>query len=558
LTPGRPNAARLLDSVLGNPELRRVQIAFVGFNAAEWGTWIAILVYAYERGGATAAGVIAVVQLAPAGLFAPFAAVLADRRGPATMLRAGYLLQAATMGGTAAALLSEAPAAAVYALAAAAATAVTMTRPAQAALVPALARSPEELTATNVVSGWIESVSMLAAPAATGVLLAVSRPGTVFAVMAALALAAVLVVAALPGPGGAAAGPEESPLAEAVAGFRLLAGRREALTLVGLLGAQFVVVGALDVLFVVLAIGVLGMGDSGAGYLNAAFGTGGVLGIAVTATLVGKRRLLRSIGAGVAVAGAALGLLALVPSVASALVLLAAAGLARNLVDVAGRTLLQRSCPANVLSRVFGVLEGLAMASLAVGSLLIPLLVALSGERGAVACTAAILPLALLLLARRLLAADERATVPVVEIALLRSVPLFAPLAPPELEAAARRLEPLEVEPGHVVVTEGEPGDRCYVIASGRCEVSAGQVRAFATLGRGDLFGEIALLRDAPRNATVSSCERTRLYSLDKASFLAVVAGDTRSERAAARLVEARLREREARVAAADVGGSLS
>jgi cyclic nucleotide-binding protein/MFS transporter len=522
--------ARILGTAFRNRDLRRVELAFATFNGAEWAVWIAMLVYAYRHGGATTAGLVAVAQLVPAGLAAPLVGTLADRHRPAAVLAAGYVAQAAALGATAAALLAGAPPLAVYALAAVAATAVTVTRPTQAALLPGLASSADELTAANVVSGWIESIAVLAAPALTGVLLAVWNPGGVFAVMAALALVGALLVAPVEGP----------PAAVAAAGGVALPREPEARLLLALLGGQYVLIGALDVLLVVLAIGVLGLGGSGAGYLNAAFGAGGVIGIAATATLVGRRRLAPPLALGAAVFSAAFIVLGLWPTAAGAFGLLVAAGAGRTLFDVTGRTLLQRVAPADVLARVFGLLEAASMAGLAAGSLLVPALVALGGARTACICVGALLPVAAILAGRRLLAVDAAATVPVVEIALLRALPIFAALGAPELESLARGLEPLQLAPGETVIRAGESGDRFYAIADGELEVSRGGAR-LNLLGRGEGFGEIALLHDVPRTADVVAQTSARLYALGKHDFLAAVTGHPASARVAERIVHERL-----------------
>jgi MFS family permease len=246
--------AGILGTAFRNRDLRRVELAFATFNGAEWAVWIAMLVYAYRHGGATTAGLVAFAQLVPACLVAPLAGTLADRHRPAAVLAAGYVAQAAALSATAAALLAGAPPFAVYALAAVAAPTVTVTRPTQAALLPGLARSADELTAANVVSGWIESIAVLAAPPLTGVLLAVWNPGGVFAVMAALVLVGALLVAPVEGP----------PAAAGAAGGVALPPEPEARLLLALLGGQYVLIGALDVLLVVLAIGVLDLGGSGA------------------------------------------------------------------------------------------------------------------------------------------------------------------------------------------------------------------------------------------------------------------------------------------------------
>jgi hypothetical protein len=353
--------------------------------------------------------------------------------------------------------------------------------------------------------------------------------------MAALALAATALVAPIVGP------PAPSPHARgASTALAVIAHEQTARLLVGVLASQYVLIGALDVLFVVLAIGVLDLGGSGAGYLNAAFGLGGVLGIAATVTLVGRRRLAPPLALGAAVFSGAFLVIGLWPTVAGTVALLVAAGAGRSLFDVAGRTLLQRAAPPQALAGVFGVLEAGAMAGLALGSLLVPALIALGGARAASIGLGALLPAVALLAGRRLLAVDGSATVPVVEISLLRSVALFAPLGAPALEALARELQADEVTAGTTVIREGDSGDLFYVISSGEVEVSSGG-RRLRLLGRGEGFGELALLLDVPRTADVVATTDTRLYALGKEAFVTSVTGHPSSAGEAARLIRERV-----------------
>jgi MFS family permease len=534
---------RVLAAVFRNPELRRVELAFVAFNAAEWGTYIAMLVYAYKQGGTTTAGVVVTAQLIPAGIFAPFAGVLADRHGPARLLMLGYVAQAATIGATAIALVADAPPLAVYVLGAAVLGAITLTRPAQSAVIPGLARSPEELTATNVVSAWIESFSIFAAPAGAGILLGISGPGAVFASLAVVSGIGALLTLGLPGPAGTAATEDEAgPIEESIAGFRLLARDRPSRILVTILGAQYIGIGALDVLYVVLALGLLGLGQSGAGYLNAAFGAGGVLGIAATAALVGRPRLAPPLLVGLGIWAASLWVLAAWSTTIMAFILLAAAGAGRALLDVAGRTLLQRTAPTEVLSRIFGVLEGLANAGLAIGSILVPVLVAVAGEKAALIGIGSVLPLIAVVAGRGLLEIDRSATVPVTEIALLRSTSTFGMLGAPALERLARGLTPTSVPAGTAFIREGEEGDRAYVVADGELDVSI-EGKHLAELHRGDLVGEIALLRGGIRTATVVARTDARLYELDSDAFFETVGGSRVAAGALDYLVDQRLGE---------------
>src|SRR4029453_1502574 len=301
--------------------------------------------------------------------------IAGDRYRREWVLLGGYLAQALSMLATAVALLTEAPVPLVYGLAALAATSITITRPAQSALLPTLARTPAELTAANVASSWTESTSVLAGPALAALLLGRSGPGAVFAVMAAVLACSGLLVTGIrtdPVPGLAPAGdgrpgrpagrrgPRAGVGRTALGGFRTLARERLPRLSVGLLSVQYVMVGALDVLLVVLAFDVLDIGSSGVGLLNSAVGAGAIAGSALTVLLVG-RRLVAPIVTGFACWGLALGAVGLVPTRAATPFLLAVAGAGGILTEVAGRLLLQRSAPNQVLSRVFGVLEGLSM-----------------------------------------------------------------------------------------------------------------------------------------------------------------------------------------------------
>jgi quercetin dioxygenase-like cupin family protein len=195
---------------------------------------------------------------------------------------------------------------------------------------------------------------------------------------------------------------------------------------------------------------------------------------------------------------------------------------------VTATTLLQRATDPRMLARLFGILEGVHMASLAVGSIVAPLLIALTGEQGAFLLAA----LAMLLAAasawptmRRL---DDAAVARPREVALLRSIPMFAPLGVPAIERLATAMVPVHAHPGSEVVRQGEPGDHFFIITDGRVAISVDGERVREE-GPGEAFGEIALLRNVPRTATVEALESTQLISLDRTTFLEAVTGQPAS-----------------------------
>jgi MFS family permease len=531
---------RAFGAVFHNPDLRRLEFAWGGSIIGQWGYEVALAVFAYRAGGATAVGLVALVRLLPAAVVAPFAALLGDRFPRKRIMVAADLARVCAMAGAAAAVFAEAPAATVYALAAIAAVTGTAFGPAQSALLPSLARSPEELTAANATSTTLESVGFFVGPALGGVLLAVTSVGAVFALAAALFLWSAFVLARIGGDSRGGPGVEaDSIFREALAGFRAVVVERRLRLLVGLYGAQTLAAGILRVLLVVTALRVLDLGPSGVGFLNSAVGVGALAGMLVVLTLVGTSSLAAVFGLGILLWGVPLVVLGIWPSVAAALVLLGILGVGNTLVDVAGLTLLQRAAPDDVRARVFGVLESVFLGTIAIGAILAPLLDTALGARGALIAAGGGLSV-LVLLCWRPLTAVGPAAAPEPELALLRGIPIFAPLPLVTLEQLDSRLSRVHVPAGEVVFRRGDRGDRFYVIGEGEVavELDGGPPR---TLGRGAYFGEIALLRDVPRTATVTARTELELYALERDVFIAAVTGHAPSAEAADAVIATRL-----------------
>jgi hypothetical protein len=534
----RPTTMATAGRVLRNPALLRVLASYLAFHIAEFGTWVAILLYAYERTGPASVGVVALVQLVPAALLAAPAAALGDRFPRQRVLVAGYLVQAAAMLLTGAAMLLDLPVVAVYAVAAVAASSLIVTRPTQSALLPALARTPDELTAANAAAGVVEGAGVLLGPLLAAAVLLEGDAAAVFLVAgAALVMAAVLTVGLrtrattrLGDSGGVPSDPVDTSF---LAGLRTVIRDADARLIVGLLTVRMVVIGSADVLFVLVALELLQTGESGAALLNAALGAGTIAGGALAFALVGRTDLARSTAIGAVVwgiAAAALGLGA-GPALAPAVIVVGGAGL--TIMDVAGRTILQRTIRDEVLARVFGIQEGLAMAGLALGAILVSALEVGIDLIPTILVTAAVLPAAALFAWTRLASLDRRSDVPHAALDLLRRSPLFAPLAPPEVEAVARRATWLTVPAGTRIIREGDSGDRYYLLAAGSVRVTeAGSHRRDIDVA-GAGFGEIALLRDVPRTATVTAATDATLLAIDRASFLAALTGHPDALRAA-------------------------
>ena len=320
-------------------------------------------------------------------------------------------------------------------------------------------------------------------------------------------------------------------------GFRTVVSTPRTRLLVFLTTAQSFIRGCLNVLIVVGSFRLLGAGAGAVGYLTAAVGVGGLVGAFGALSLRG-RRLAVPFGVSLVFWGLPIILVAAWPNLVAAVFLLAVVGAANSVEDVAVFTLLQRVIPDDVLTRVLGIVWGLAMGAIAIGSVAATGIVALVGSRAAFVVVGAILPLATLIVWRQLVRVDREMLPPADELAIVEGVPMFAPLSIAAKEHMATRLVEVPVTAGEVVIRTGEPGDRFYMVADGALDVTNG---VSATVRRGDFFGELALLRDIPRTATVIATKRSRLYALEREDFLAAVTGHSGVRAAGEAVVEERL-----------------
>jgi len=525
-------------SALRNPNIRRVELAWGAAIAAEWAHFVAFGVYAYDVGGATAVGIAGLVRLLPAAIVAPFAASLGDRFPRERFLLALMLVASLALGASAIAFFADLEIL-VFGFAALLGFAVTLIRPALQALLPSLARTPEELIAANGATSTIESLGTLVGPLLAGLVVSLADTGLVFAVGAgALLVGAILLLGVrVEDRIALTATPEEGARKQLAAGFGAIARVPRVRLVVSLIVAQAFVRGCLNVLIVVAAFQMLDAGGEVVGYMTAALGVGGLIG-AIGAMALRGQRLAVAFGIALVFWGLPIVFIGPLPDLAFGLLMLGIVGAANSVEDVAVFTLLQRLVPDRILTRVLGVVWSLAMGGVALGSIAAPALVEAVGPRPAFIAVGAILPLLTLATYRKLAAIDRDAT-PVPGLELVQQVPMFQPLSIAAKERVAGKLVPQSVAAGDVVIRAGERGDRFYIIADGTLEITGVGLRT--TADQGDYFGEIALLRDVPRTATVTALVDSRVYVLQRDDFLAAVTGHEAAHAAGQTIAEERL-----------------
>jgi MFS family permease len=534
---------RALRGVMASPALRRLQLAWAASETGSMAFLVTISVVAFRHGGGAAGvGLLMLLRMVVSAACSPFTAILADRWSPKRTMIGSDGLRAVLVGVLALAVHASAGIVVIYAIVCVIAAVATAFRPAQAVLVPGLARTPEELTAANAVAVTIESAAMFIGPGIGGLLLAVGGSALSFVTCAVLLVWSAALVALVPEPEGVRTDEpgeaSEGFLQTITGGARALLSTPLLAVVVGVYALQCMVAGGLAVFTVVLALQVLHIGNAGVGYLDSAFGVGGILGGVAAAMLAAGRRLAVAFAVGVLVWGVGIALVGATSSTVVVLLLLAGVGAGNTVVDVAAITLLQRSAPAKVIGRVFGVMESVLLGAIGVGSIAAPALISLVGVRPAIVITGLALPVAVALTGRWLVRLDRLPEATAAHVRLLRELTLFAPLSQPALEQIAVNLRSVAVPEGTAVIREGDPGDEFYIVEQGALRVTVGGMPA-APIHAGGFFGEIALLRDVPRTATVTATTDCVLLALEREQFLAPVR-DNADSVAAADLVAAR------------------
>ncbi len=552
-----------LRSVFVNPALRRIELALAGSMVGDWAYATAVVVWAYGVGGARLVGIWGAVRLLLMAFASPIGSVLADRLPRKMVLIGSDLLRAALAVIATVCLVVDAPAAVVLVVATALSVVGCVFRPAQMAWMPSLTSRPEELTAANGTASTIESLTFFVGPALGALLVTTTSVEVVFLLNAATFLLSAFLVWGIrpvvgPAPGNddpadddradgdggadsASVSPEEKvgAFAEMASGFQHIRRDRDLTMVAILVCAQTVVAGATIVFGVTFAVDILETGPAGVGIIDSVFGIGGILGGFYAIARSTRNRLAGDLALGTALWSLPLLLVVAYPSPATVFASAVLLGFGNPLVDVNFATIVQRLTPNAVLGRVFGAYEGALIGTMALGSAVMPFLITGLGLRWALAVLAVVVGVPALLFLPRCLRLDATLRAPA-GTDLLRGIAIFSPLPPATLEALASVLTTESAPAGTAVVREGDVSDRFLVIISGRVEVTQAG-KHLRVEGPGEFFGEIGLLRDVPRTATVTATEDTTLFSLAREDFLDAVRGDDASLAAADDVVMRRL-----------------
>jgi CRP-like cAMP-binding protein len=519
--------------------LTRALTACALFSVVEYAYWTAVLLYAYQVGGPTLAGLVLLIQLVPAAALATPLGIVGDRLPRGVALSGAYALQGLALLVLAWLLWLDAGLFWIVTASTVATVLVSVARPIHNAALPQLSPTPKALVRANAFTGIADGVGVFVGPIVAGVL--VQRNG--YAIVPLLCALAMLVAATLTARLGLPVVSADDANADEddswLAGVRAVRRDPAVFLLVLMVGVSFIVVGSLEVMGVAFATDRLDGDASVQGLMIGAEGIGTFIGSLAAAGLAVRARLSPIIVAALVASGIPLVFMALTQAIAPALLWLAICGVGLAVSSVAVRTLLQRSTDAHLLARVFAVQESLAMLGLAIGAIIGPLCVVWFGAAGAyvpLGIGLVVFALAAAPVLRRL---DRRVVSRPDVMALMRGVPFLAALRPPAIERLSQRAEWIDVAEGTVVITQGDRGDAFYIVDQGRLSVVKDGQRLPYDMDSGDGFGELALLRDVPRSTTITALVPCRLLRVERDEFLAAVTGVADGQEIARQVAEA-------------------
>jgi MFS family permease len=501
--------------------LVRLLLTWLLVSTAGWVFLVALSVHAFDQSGAGGVAAVSAARFLPAVLAAPVMGHQIDRFNRAVVVTLACLVYSICVAGAGALAVAGAGLAPIVVLVAISSIVATAPRPALQALMPALARNPDELSRAIGLWSAVDNGGFLLGGGISGIAVAAVGPGDVLIAAGVILLLAGILSARLPAIRATALDEDterDEGFADAFAGLRAVVGAPALRTPYALFAAMLLLEGTTDVQIVALALGKLHMGSGGPGLLFAVWGVGGVIGAGLIL------RVVRTRGYGLALAGGVLTFAATLAvcgldGVALAVVAMIPVGVGFSLAESAVTGLVPRLADDAVIGRVYGFSELLYAGADGVGALIAPALIAAFGVSGSltvVGCALALCALAGWAACARLDAGQELAT-RVRE--LLHGIGFLAPLPLPRLERLVHAAEPVVAATGVDVVREGDIGEEFFVIEQGTADV----VEFGRELGPGDGFGEIALLRDVPRTATVRAATELHLWSVSRPAFIGAV-----------------------------------
>lgn len=511
----------------GNGIVQKIVGAFAAVTVGEWVLGTTVAIHAYAVGGALLVGLVG-FRFATAALAGLVTVQFADIYQRERVLTATALTRAATSAIAAGSLALGLPFAIPVLLVWFDAMAGSAYRPAQAALLPTIVRTPSDLTAATAAASNAKCSGQLLGALAGGLLIAGEPVALAVSVATLLYLAAALTTAAIPATRRPRAPVQLGPpgrLSRLRDGAIALGGDREAKEIVAYAGLRSLVRGLWMSLGVVAALRLLGLGKAGFGVLMAAGAAGALAGIPLSTLLVGRRRLMPWLAAGLVTCGASVAAIGAIAAGAPAVALMVTWGTGMAISDAAGQALLNRLVPAVSIGSVTGLMESGKLLFEGCGSMIGPLLVLTLGIRDALIASGLATILLVAAGATSFSRIDARGVGRVEIVELLARVPFFRRLRVDALEGVVAQLQPVAVAAGTAVTVQGTRDDaRWYLVEQGELEVV---LDGFLVneLARGDGFGELSLLRDTPRAATVRARTDSVLRSLERAAFLTEVAG---------------------------------